>query len=121
VWPGGRASGATDPLNLYGAAGVGVGTEGSWLGTRATSDVGVCRTLDGFIRVDLTNGRLDGGSSANRIALVDCSVDGDFVDITVSGDKRRKDEREKCGCDHDERARTARGPTKRNEKDSESE
>jgi hypothetical protein len=108
VRPGGGAGGTTDPVNLNGAAGVGVGHVCSQLGTRATVDVGVGRTFDGTVCVDLTNDRTDRRSGSNRIALVGCTIDGDLVDIPVGGHQSREEEREKGGGDHDRSTRAAR-------------
>ena len=79
----GVTANTTDPVNLDGAAGVSISDVGSQLGTLATVEIWVCSILDGTVCVDLTNNRLDRRSGPDRIALVDCAVDRDLVDITV--------------------------------------
>ena len=98
---GGRAGGATHPVNLDGAARVGVGGLCSQLCTRSTIEVGARRALYRAICVDLTNGRTNRRTRSNGIAWVNGAVDGDLVNITVGGHKSGKEEREKRGCDHD--------------------
>jgi hypothetical protein len=47
-------------------------------------------------------------SCPNRVALVGCAVDDNFVDIAVGRHKNRKEKREKGGGDHDRSTRAAR-------------
>lgn len=99
----GVAGDATDPVNLDGAAGVGIGHVCSQLGVLSTIEVGIVRTLDRAIGIDLTNHGADGRGGPDRIALVARAIDGNLVDITVGGHESRKKEREKEESEHDER------------------
>jgi len=99
--PRGGATCAARPEDLDRAAWIGVGNVLGKLGTRTTVDIWVGGALNGTVSVDLTNYRVDSGGSSDRIAFVDCPVDGDLGNVTVGRNESRKEKRKDCESDHD--------------------